>query len=225
VYSSLVGAATLLGMVAIAALLARWRGFAVASSFGWRRCGTVILAVALLAGLSLEPALGWFAVLLVEQFEVLDAAHMEAIAGFLREGPAAQRMLFAAVVLVLAPVAEELLFRGFLWSTLERSLPPGLVWLLTSLIFALYHFDPLHVLSVLPLAVALGWLRMVSGSVWPAIAAHFGNNAVAVLWLLASGSATDAEVPVGLAGACALLALSCLVCVGLFQSDGVDARE
>jgi membrane protease YdiL (CAAX protease family) len=225
VYSSLVSAAMLLGLVAIAALIARWRGLSVASSFAWRRCGLVLLGLGLLAGVCLEPALGWFALLLAEQFEALDATHMEVIASFLCEGPLSQRALFAAFVLVLAPVAEELIFRGFLWNILERSLPRGLIWLITSLAFALYHFDPLHVLSVLPLAVALGWLRLVSGSVWPAIAAHFGNNAVAVLWLLASGSTADVEVPVVLAGAAALVTLICLVYAGLFQSRGVDARE
>ena len=51
---------------------------------------------------------------------------------------------------------------------------------LTTVLFALYHMDPIHVVSLLPTAVFLGWLRWASGSLWPPILAHFVNNAVAV---------------------------------------------
>jgi membrane protease YdiL (CAAX protease family) len=92
-------------------------------------------------------------------------------------------------------------------------------------LFALYHGDPLHVLSVLPLGLALGWLRMVSRSIWPSIAVHFGNNVIAVLWTLQSGGDADQEVSVGLGAACALVSITCLGSLRLFQSPRRDARE
>ena len=51
---------------------------------------------------------------------------------------------------------------------------------LASLTFAAFHMDPVHVIAVAPIGFFLGWLSWQSGSLFPAILAHFGNNLVAV---------------------------------------------
>jgi len=98
--------------------------------------------------------------------------------------------------------------------TLAR--PDGSGWrsvaplVLTSLLFMAYHQDPIHVLGLAPTAFFLGWLRMVSGSIWPSILAHFVNNSLAISFTLFLAEDSDLEVtfPIALAA----LAFTGLVC-------------
>ncbi len=81
---------------------------------------------------------------------------------------------------VLAPIGEELLFRGalFTWLRQRWSAPTTLV--LTAAGFAAIH----GFLPILPLAFALGlgfgWIRERSGSTVPAIALHALHNLIMV---------------------------------------------
>jgi membrane protease YdiL (CAAX protease family) len=94
-----------------------------------------------------------------------------------------------AVVLVgaaLAPaISEELLFRGWLQSTLERRLGrwPGI--LLAAVWFGLIH-GPERALGAFLMGAGFGWLTSRCGSIGPAIAGHATVNGIAVL-LLNSG--------------------------------------
>jgi membrane protease YdiL (CAAX protease family) len=92
-------------------------------------------------------------------------------------------LLGLAAVAVAAPVAEELFFRGWLWARLSRVWPPGGVALATGAAFALAHGQ--YALSVVPLAVALTWLRAVDGSLRAPLALHLAMNSLAVAATLA----------------------------------------
>ena len=85
----------------------------------------------------------------------------------------------AFAVVIMAPLGEEMLFRGYLWRAAEKSLPMPVVFVVTSLFFAVYHSSPVHVVAVLPIGLYLGWLRWMSGSIWPSMLGHFVNNALA----------------------------------------------
>ncbi len=90
---------------------------------------------------------------------------------------------FAVVsIVVLAPVAEELFFRGFFFAGLRTrwSLWPSA--LLSGVIFGLVH-APTGPTAAIPLAglgVGLAWLYNKTGSVVPCMFAHFLNNAIAI---------------------------------------------
>lgn len=92
------------------------------------------------------------------------------------------RALLAILVMgVLAPLVEELVFRGLLYGYVEGRFGGMAALIVSSLAFAAAHIEPIHVALVLPIGLLLGWIRMRIGSLWPAIAAHVANNTVAVL--------------------------------------------
>jgi uncharacterized protein len=86
------------------------------------------------------------------------------------------------MIVLLAPVAEELFFRGFVFAGLRTrwSLWPAAIT--SGLIFGLVH-APTGITTVVPLAalgLALCWLYDRTGSLWPCVIAHMINNGLAL---------------------------------------------
>lgn len=99
--------------------------------------------------------------------------------------PLALRIPLMLVVVSVGPLVEELLFRGVLLSALLRRLGTGWSVAISSLAFALIHLPGLDfqwyaLPDLLLLALVLAWLRLRSGSIWPAVLAHGVNNLLGV---------------------------------------------
>jgi membrane protease YdiL (CAAX protease family) len=86
-------------------------------------------------------------------------------------------------VFVIPPI-EEILFRGWLWKMCRWKINPYWTWIITSLVFAAVHAEPLHILGLLPLSFFLGWLRKETGGIEYSTIAHITNNAVACLLMI-----------------------------------------
>lgn len=84
-------------------------------------------------------------------------------------------------IAVFPGICEEVFFRGFLLRHLSRIAPTTVAVLLSSLLFAGFHLDPVHILGVVPLGLWLGFITIRSQSLFPAILAHATNNFVSVL--------------------------------------------
>lgn len=79
-------------------------------------------------------------------------------------------------MVVLAPVCEELFFRGWmLRGLLKRYSPAKSVWF-TAILFALFHLNPWQAIVALPLGLLFGWLAWRTGSLLPGLAGHFVVN-------------------------------------------------
>lgn len=81
---------------------------------------------------------------------------------------------------LLAPVVEELVFRGLLygWIAGRWGGTAGLV--VSSLAFAAAHWEPAHIILVLPLGFLFGWLRRRTDSLLPSLFSHIVNNGFAL---------------------------------------------
>lgn len=88
-----------------------------------------------------------------------------------------------AVVCLLAPVAEELVFRGAALRILLQWQPRHrwLMIVLSALIFALSHLNPAQLLHPFLIGLLLGWMYERTGSVLPGIVYHWANNTAAYL--------------------------------------------
>jgi membrane protease YdiL (CAAX protease family) len=90
-------------------------------------------------------------------------------------------VLFA---LLVAPIAEEICFRGLLYPALRHRLGRVVAILLTSVAFALIHQPPTTWVPIAILGAVLAYLVEGTGSILPAIAAHAVFNAITVAELL-----------------------------------------
>lgn len=87
-------------------------------------------------------------------------------------------LAFIALV-VLAPVAEELLFRGYLFGTLRRLMSFIPATIVVSVLFGLVHGQWNVAIDTFMLSIVMCWLREYTGSIWAAIFLHMFKNGLA----------------------------------------------
>lgn len=85
------------------------------------------------------------------------------------------------VLAVLAPMVEELIFRGLLYGWVAGRWGTSPAWIVSSLAFAAAHYEPAHIILVLPLGFLFGWLRRRTDSLLPSLVSHIVNNGFAVI--------------------------------------------
>jgi uncharacterized protein len=132
----------------------------------------------------------------------------------------------ATLTCVVAPICEEFLFRGYMFTALRNwrgTLPAALI---TGLVFGAVHAGSAPALDLVPLA-ALGFglclLYRYSGSLYPCMIAHSLNNSIAFSSLEGWGWQAFVLIVSALVGIGAVV----LVCkrVGLIASDTRPARS
>lgn len=94
-------------------------------------------------------------------------------------------------LVILPPLVEEILVRGFLFTGLQQKMNVILAAVVTSVVFAAAHLQwgsgaPLlwaAAADTFTLSMVLVWLRHKTGSLWPGIGVHFIKNGIAFLAL------------------------------------------
>ncbi len=104
----------------------------------------------------------------------------------------ADGVLFVGCLAIVPGFVEELLFRGYLQRRLLQRWRPGPAIAVSTLLFALAHFDPKHMVFAAALGLWLGVVAWRTGSIWPAVFCHAGVNAV---WNIYSLSIIKLEPP------------------------------
>lgn len=82
-------------------------------------------------------------------------------------------------IVFVAPLAEEVLFRGYLFTALLRVLPSWATQVATAVLFGLVHGLP-YALPIGVLALLFGWLRARYASLLPCVLAHTVHNGLTV---------------------------------------------
>ena len=94
--------------------------------------------------------------------------------------------IFALVIVVLAPLFEETIFRGFLLPSLTRNLPVAVAVVVSGLVFALAHLSVADLLPLTVLGILLGFVYTRERGLWAPIVLHSlwnGGSLVALLVL------------------------------------------
>jgi CAAX protease family protein len=100
-----------------------------------------------------------------------------------------QLVLTVSALVILAPLGEELLFRGLLLRGLARRMPFWPAALVSSLLFASAHADAYvlwpRAIALVGTGLVLAWLYRRRGY-WASVSAHATVNSVAAIALVAS---------------------------------------
>ena len=81
---------------------------------------------------------------------------------------------------VVAPVAEEIFFRGFLFTGLRERYGWKRAGLISAGLFAVLHLQPLTTLPIFLLGLIFAYLYHRSESIWPAVIMHILTNGLSL---------------------------------------------
>lgn len=95
------------------------------------------------------------------------------------------RLLLIVTALVLAPVAEELIFRGYVFGVLRRYTGRWWAMVVSALVFSAIHAHIPSLAGLFVLAVALTLVYEGTGSLWAPILMHSLFNGITVVFTLA----------------------------------------
>lgn len=84
---------------------------------------------------------------------------------------------FFFVGAIVAPLVEEIFFRGFLFQGFRQRYGWVAAMLISSAIFAAAHLDPVALIPTFLLGAVLAYVYHRSNSVWPGVILHFLVNA------------------------------------------------
>lgn len=84
-------------------------------------------------------------------------------------------------IALIPAFCEEILFRGYILRAFEKSWGIVVGVIVSGVIFGLFHIQLANLLPLATLGIILALMTWLSGSLWPAIVAHFINNGAAVL--------------------------------------------
>lgn len=80
---------------------------------------------------------------------------------------------------ILAPVMEEVLFRGILLESVREKYSSGRAIVVSALMFGVIHVIPQQVVNAFVIGLILGFIYVRTDSLWPVIIIHALNNAMA----------------------------------------------
>ncbi len=106
---------------------------------------------------------------------------------------------------IVAPIAEELLFRGLVFHMFNRHMNVKIALIIQGLLFGAFHMNLVQGVYASVLGIVLGMAYLLTGSLWIPILMHIVNNSVALLlpdvWM------NDSVISTGLMGLLLLVPL------------------
>lgn len=109
----------------------------------------------------------------------------DTVAIFQKEKSVAVLVLMGITAAVVAPICEEVVFRGYLYPAVKRFAGPWMSALCTALMFSAAHGNVSALVPLFIFGLALAALYEFTGSIWAPMAAHFLFNTATVVILMA----------------------------------------
>jgi len=85
------------------------------------------------------------------------------------------------MIVILAPLLEELFCRGIILRGLLKHMSPLSAILLSALIFGIIHMNPWQAIPAFLIGALMGWIYWKTRSLWATIFIHFVNNGFAYI--------------------------------------------
>lgn len=166
----------------LVAVLLRARGIGLTKFLGlnWKHArylwvltpAGVIIAYMFLFGIEYYGYSAW-----LEEHFGDDVKLQETVKTYQEANAVTIRIMIAISAIIVAPVAEEIVFRGYIYTTTKRFSSRFFATVLSSLLFAVVHFNITALIPLLFLAIILALSYELSGSLWAPISIHALFNA------------------------------------------------
>ncbi len=84
-------------------------------------------------------------------------------------------------IVIIGPLAEELMFRGYLLDAIRKMHGDRVAVIITAFLFGLIHLEPYTIGMAAIGGLIYGYVRIRTGSLWPSIIGHMLWNGVALV--------------------------------------------
>ena len=169
------GAAILAGIFFLKFHAISWREISGLETTRWPRQLLLVIG-ALAAALPAMFVLKFFSELVLKKFG-WPVEDQRAIEILLNAKTLGMKIYLGFFAVVLAPLAEEFIFRGLIFSGLKKIGWPKCAWLVTSILFAAIHASAPIFLPLFVFALALTWLYEKTEGLLATVLAHSAFNA------------------------------------------------
>jgi membrane protease YdiL (CAAX protease family) len=218
------GVQVIVSLVVCALFASRRPGQSWSELFAMRGASVPSLLVALLLGAALCPPAERLA-LVIHSVYPLPKELLEHQAELFRARSTLHGVLLFVVAAGVGPLAEELFFRGALFTAQRRHATTLATVSTTSLLFTLFHPDPRAWVPILPLAFVIGMVRARTGSLFTALLVHTGFNATALAMTRTLPSAVAPPLALVLGGLLLAVVLAALLWMLGNGASAKHARE
>lgn len=198
-------------------------------ALGVRPVSSAVAVLALTAGLALAFPLREIAILVADLVPSVapDPSEAMAAARSLRIESVLDAVVVPLAFVAVPALAEELFFRGLLLPGLARRIDPRIALALSALLFGVIHVSPLAIVYATLAGLALGWVRLRTGSVVACVAMHGAFNAMPILLppellRLRGFNTIEADVyhlPLALVLGSAFVTFACLAVIARLAED------
>lgn len=189
-----------------------------------RRPPALLVALGAAVGAGLSPAAMWLDGIFAKRYPP-SPSELETYERIFDAPTIGKKVALLVALVVVMPVCDELFFRGALFTPLKRGRRAEQVILATAAYDTLLSgASPREIASMLATALIIAWIRAVSGSVFPSVAARVAFFGVQVVPLvLAREPRFSATVALG-GVALAALSLALIAAIGKRSSLALAAR-
>jgi membrane protease YdiL (CAAX protease family) len=157
-------------------LIRRWHSASVSTYIRLHSTSPAVVLLSVLGTISLLPLSIAFSSMLVRKIGIPEKI-LAANNSFVTTYTPVEFAWVLIVVAVTPAICEEFFFRGHFQRTLERTFGWKSV-LIAGVLFGLFHFQPLGLMSLSILGLFFGYIYYRSRSILTSMAAHFTNNAI-----------------------------------------------
>jgi membrane protease YdiL (CAAX protease family) len=220
----LVGSEVLVYLAGCALFAGRRPGRSFDDLFALRRAPVALLVTAFFLGLSLQAPANQINQLIQQVFPLKHEIAEKLAAQLLPHG-VGHAIVLMFVVAAAGPFVEELLYRGALYTGLRTTATAPSAAMTTGLLFTLIHFEPRSWLPIFLLACCLGYVRALSGSLWPAVVVHgaFNASSTVLAWMGPKADDFILSLPV-VVGSTAAALLLLVISARLAQKSQIAER-
>lgn len=180
----LVGTELFVYLAGCALFAGRRPGRSFEELFALRRAPVALLVTSFFLGVSLHAPADKLNQLIEHVFPLKHEVTEELAARLLPHG-VGHAVVLLFVIAAAGPFVEELLYRGALYTGLRTTASAPSAAMTTGLLFTLIHNEPRAWLPIFLLACCLGYVRALSGSLWPGVVVHgaFNASTLALAWI------------------------------------------
>lgn len=165
-------------------LILTWRKYGFKfRDFGFRKIGVKELVMAVIGAYLLYLGINFILSIIIvfSGLKIPGYQIQESLAPSFDSSSTAVLVGFGMIIL-FAPVIEEMFFRGFILRTLSNKWGVTVGNVVTALVFSSFHYPWQSFIPIFILGLIINSLVIKHESIWPAVAFHVMNNAIAFIF-------------------------------------------